>query len=240
MASWNEREICGFSARGLLMRLRLSGWMILFILVFSSCSGEPPAVLEVYHEILIEEDRFASLRYETLSLFVHVDDPDGIEDIESVYCIADDHEVYVGLDSSSWRKVEREGEIWLGNGSIVMPDRSDFPRADYRILVIDANGERAEGSFSITNERIPKEELVFPHVQIDGSHITVTGGYTRNILSGYGADGSLLGTAVVGEGSMSVEEVFPVAEVRERIRSFCIQAEAEKKGYSLRSGPYNF
>lgn len=217
------------------------GAVILFLsLLTFSCSGKPPAVLEVYHTILVEEDLKASLRYETLILYAHVEDPDGIEDLESIYCIADDPEFYVQLDASSWRKIERDGETWLGSGSIVMPDRSDLPRADYRLIVIDSNGERSEGEFSITAEHLPKGELNFPFLRIGEGFVEVAGGEKRYVLSAYGVERELLFSAVVSPGRSGIADLASGAEAAEKIRSFYIQSTEEKAGYGLRSGPYEF
>ena len=83
-------------------------------------------MFQISHEIIIEENTNENIRYESLSIFAHVDDPDGIEDIEWIYCIADEPEIYFALDPSKWKKVETEGNM-ARSSNIVMPDRSDFP-----------------------------------------------------------------------------------------------------------------
>jgi hypothetical protein len=85
---------------------------------FLSCTGEPPEIVRVFWQLNIVDDREQDLSYQTLSLFVKPNDPDGFEDIEDVYLINDEQELFWRLDGESWVQSGSAQEIWIGSNSL--------------------------------------------------------------------------------------------------------------------------
>jgi hypothetical protein len=62
------------------------------LLFFSSCSDNPPEILQISWQVMLFNNREASYGYQKLSIFLHIRDEDGIKDIGALYIINDDAE----------------------------------------------------------------------------------------------------------------------------------------------------
>ena len=64
-------------------RILIPGIILLYALFqLLSCTGEAPQIKQVFWQLNISHDPAVDRRGEYLSLFVHVDDGDGIDDID--------------------------------------------------------------------------------------------------------------------------------------------------------------
>ena len=118
--------------------------ILLLVVLFAACSQEPPEIKEKFAQVNLRDDRDTGTVYEELSLFLHVDDEDGYEDLEYLYLVQEDEELFWELDADEWTYRERDGEIWIGSNDLVTADFTDFPPGTYRVILIDKAGERME------------------------------------------------------------------------------------------------
>ncbi len=163
------------------MKLKNKGKRIFFLtlfaipvlLLFHSCASKPPQILQLTWNIYAYRDRINSVSYEALSLFLNLNDPDGIDDIEKIYLINDTKELFWKLDDTNWIKKKVGSATWIGSNKIVTTDRNMFPRGNYRIMVYDLGGNSAETSLSVDTPIIKIARIIFPTATIKGTMITL-------------------------------------------------------------------
>lgn len=143
------------------------------LLLLVSCSGEPPVVSEIWWQLNIEEDTSANEKTESLSLFVHGEDEDGEKDLESIYLINDEHQLFWEIKSEEWNVYSEQNIMWFGRNGILAPGEGHFPDGDYRILLIDRAGERDEKEFYLKNRIPPLDEVESPEIEFDKNKISV-------------------------------------------------------------------
>jgi hypothetical protein len=178
--------------------------MIGFILLFAGCSEEPPRIIQIFHQINVVKDLQQQDTYPQLSLFVHTEDDDGTDDIESIYFIEDENELFWRLDDQNWESFEEQGEFWVGTNRIVMNDYSPLPWGDYRLLIIDAAGERDEREIYLAKPEYMPEEIEFPEVTVENGKVTVSGGEQQRTYWIVREDGRLIKTVKTTEPTISI------------------------------------
>ena len=127
---------------------RCAGLVLVFVVswLMFSCTVSPPSLVNQRVDMQYVDDQDLGQRYEQLSVFVHVQDGDGIGDLEFLYIIHDESHQYWKLSADTWQRVEENDTVWLGSSGLTTADYSPLPRGSYRILVIDRAGERDESS----------------------------------------------------------------------------------------------
>lgn len=177
---------------------KIGGIAVVFLvlggLLFMSCSQEPPQILEKFQQLNYRDDPAAGRGYDQLSLFLHVDDEDGYEDLEYLYIVQDEAELFWELDAEEWTYRERDGESWIGSNTIVMADFGPFPEGLYRVILVDKAGERMETEVYL--ERTPKPPPL-PDITTSEDAITLGGPTRRYSLWMYGENG-YIGTRETG------------------------------------------
>jgi hypothetical protein len=123
---------------------------LIFLLLLCACSGKPPSLLNMRYYVLSRPLPEASAAAQSLSLFVSVQDPDGFDDIESMYVINDELGLFWLLNADTWIKREEGGSTWIGSNGISLPDSGSLPSGTYRVQVLDSAGEKAEREFSLS------------------------------------------------------------------------------------------
>jgi hypothetical protein len=118
-----------------------------------SCSSSKPSLLALRWTVIDRPGAFDGAGAETLSVFASVDDEDGIDDLDKLYIINDSNETLWKLDKNSWEKSEMGGDTWIGSNALSLSDGTDIPAGTYRVLITDSSGERAEQSFSVTDNK---------------------------------------------------------------------------------------
>ena len=129
-----------------------------------SCSGSKPEILYSEAELFVVDDRTTGERYESIRLYVAVNDGDGADDIGVVYVDHADEQLYWEFDESTWVRTEFAGDNWIGMPDIRMADGSPLPRGRYRVIVEDRALQRVQGQFSITADPIDPAALEFPRL----------------------------------------------------------------------------
>ncbi|MCK5198132.1 MAG: hypothetical protein KAR21_07265, partial [Spirochaetales bacterium] len=93
-----------------------------------------PEIGQVVWQINFLRTPLESFGHQELSVFVLVEDEDGIGDIESIYLIHDESELFWKLNPDSWKHKVLGGKNWIGSNSIRMGDSSSLPAGNYRLL----------------------------------------------------------------------------------------------------------
>lgn len=106
-----------------------------------------------------------------MSLFCAVNDEDGIDDVEYLYLIQDRDGLDWKLTKDNWREREIDGVTWLGSDSLEHPDGPAFPRGNYRVVLIDKSGERAERDVPV--QTVPTDAVKVPTLSLEGSTLAV-------------------------------------------------------------------
>lgn len=212
----------------------------LLLLLFISCSGEPPEILQVYWEVNVLNDVEAGRQYEVLSAFMNVNDSDGFDDIVNIYIIHDKSEMYWTLDQNNWSLVRERDENWLGSNNISTADKTPMPRGDYRVLVVDAGGDRSQGKFYLDADDINIADIDFPKAEIVDREITFTGVDAEFHMWIYDGGGNILKFSRMTKKVMHYAEIFARREEEDLAHYFYIYSQKPLLGYNYLSGPYYF
>lgn len=208
--------------------------------LFFSCSQEPPEIIQNYWQLTVVNNVINKTRYEELSLFLHVIDPDGIEDIESVYLIHDDSELFWKLEKQNWETYNNQDEQWLGSNAIVLNDYADFPRGTYRIIVIDATGERDKTEIFIGTETINKRQIPVPTAEVQKEVINIKSDYTQNSLRIYRDENRHLKTVKTEAERLEISAAFTNRDEQRLAAELYVYAFNSEYGVGVVSGPYYF
>ncbi|MCK4542715.1 MAG: hypothetical protein KAU17_10830 [Spirochaetales bacterium] len=150
-------------------------FVLLGFIFLLTCTGEAPSILQIYSQINYYREPDTGRIYQGLSLFINVEDPDSIEDIEAIYLINDREELYWKIQESSLITFENQGETWLGSNKIFAPDFKELSPGNYRVLIIDTAGERDETEIYVPKIQKKSSKLIFPKISFTPDKITLTG-----------------------------------------------------------------
>jgi len=161
---------------------------MLAIFVFGACSQADPKIVSSSFRLAYRS--FDSSISETLSFFILASDDDGIADLESMYLLNDDAQLFWKLTVDDWLVSERSGETWVGSHALSMPGGSPFPRGTYRAVLMDKGGARSERPVFLN---APKQlRHPFPSFSINAGKYAAVSTWQRNSLVSYDASGAIL------------------------------------------------
>ncbi len=233
--------------RGLTMRtLLLAALVLAALLSAGSCSGQPPELAQLFWQLNVVYDTRASSQYEELTLFVHAEDADGLQDIDQLELLHTQQELLWSFDSSQWRTVEREGESWIGVNGIRKSAARTLPRGEYRVKLSDKAGEAAETTFIVSRDikGLQKGRLAsgrFPAAEVEPQGLTLSSSAPELLLSLYDGEGGFIRSELV-ELSGSAEYTLTIDNWTGRwpgARRLRLQRYDAAGGFGLVSGPYD-
>jgi hypothetical protein len=117
--------------------------------ILLSCSASVPEIVQVFYQVNVYSDPLEEQSKESLTLFLHVENEDGPEDIEKLYIIHDSQELFWELDQSNWQLIQKDGLNWFGSNMIFEPQNGALPRGRYQVQVLNKAGDRSEGEFFV-------------------------------------------------------------------------------------------
>jgi hypothetical protein len=144
--------------------ITVTAGVVLIGVLGSACSSGKPEVLRVSHGVYQLHDTRSSERYEVLSIAAQVLDNEGFDRIRELYVIHDDAGLVWELKPEFWSHTPN-GADRIGHPRLVMPDRSEFPRGDYRVVITNVAGERGERRFTLDTRENPEP---FPRLGVSG------------------------------------------------------------------------
>ncbi|RLD28483.1 MAG: hypothetical protein DRI73_11540 [Bacteroidetes bacterium] len=177
--------------------------IFLSLLFLNSCSGAAPEIGQIVWQINFLKSPEKTEILPTLSLFILVEDEDGITDIESLYIIHDESELFWKLNSETWITKVISGKNWVGSNKISMNDHSSLPSGKYRIMVIDKAGDRDSLTINIASGMLELPDVYsFPELII-GSDIIIDSGFSDNTLRVYDEPMELLKNLKIESGTIN-------------------------------------
>jgi hypothetical protein len=158
-----------------------------------SCSKSAPEIsfgfmeLVYYQGLEKTEERF--------SFFIIPQDDDGIENLSELFLYHDGAELRWRLEPEDWVSYEEGGKTWIGSRAIAMDGEGTLPRGQYRAVLVNKGGERAERLFGFD---APEESpYPFPYLTVAGGRYRIDSFYPENRLVCYDGEGGYLTTLVL-------------------------------------------
>mgnify|MGYP006290866625 CR=1 FL=1 len=211
--------------------------IIVFIFTVAACDTAPPELQQVYWQLNVKNDVVSLQVYETLSVWVQARDEDGPDDLDYIYLIHDESELMWEISADVWNEAEQQGERWYGTNELVQADLSNFPRGEYRIVVLDTAGERDERTIYISLQKNITEPAQLPEAESEEGGLAVSKAPFGFTIWGYNEDGNFI--ASIRDRSKPV----PFEELEEQIpgmSSFSIYSYNINDGYGMVSGMYEY
>jgi hypothetical protein len=216
----------------------LPGCLLVVWLLLAACAGKPPEIGAVYWQLNLVDDREQDLLFYALSVFVQASDSDGSEDLEEIYIIHDDEELFWRLDRETWLTREEGDVTWVGTNSISLPAGRTLPGGEYRILLTDAGGESAETSFILKTQELSQPRRLLPTVTVDADTIRVTGSQKNFTLWLYDSTGEYMTALLLDQKRVSIRQILGAYPDLASGFSFRIHGTLEGAGMGVVSGPY--
>jgi hypothetical protein len=211
-------------------------WVLLPLLF--ACTGEPPEITRVFWQLNVVEDLEQNLTYQSLSLFVKPNDPDGFDDIEDLYLINDEQELFWRLDGESWEQSGSESEIWIGSNSLKMPDGASFPAGEYRILLRDVGGDSTEQTIRLRLISSKAARRYLPKVTVANGEIRAAGEAGSYQLWAYDTDGRYVASFPIAETPLALQAITSSQPVLREGFTFKVYGMVEERNLGVSSGPY--
>lgn len=218
----------------LIKRIKTIIFLSLFFLV--SCSGAAPEIGQIVWQVnFLKVPKKAEI-LPALSIFILVEDEDGITDIESLYIIHDESELFWKLNTDTWIKKVISGKNWVGSNSISMNDNSSLPSGKYRIMVIDKAGDRDSLTINIASRMLELPDVYsFPELII-GSDIIIDSGFSDNTLRVYDEQMELLKNLKIESGTINRSII--MNDTNNKAHWISIYSYNFDEGTGLICGPY--
>jgi len=218
----------------LVKRIKLITFLSLFFLI--SCSGSAPEIGQIVWQVNFIKTPEKTEILPTLSLFVLVEDEDGITDIDSIYLIHDKSELFWKLKSDTWTNKVLSGKNWVGSNRISMNDSSILPSGKYRLLVIDKAGDRDSLSINIAASMLELPSVnSFPELII-ASDIKIDSGYSNNTLRVYDEQMELLKNLKIESGIINKSII--MNDTKNKAHWISIYSYNPEEGTGFICGPY--
>lgn len=188
-------------ALALALALALAGAVAL-----GSCAVKPPSLGSMEPRLVVVATDAEGHREERLSFFVSVADGDGIADIEYIYMVHDESELFWTLTADTWVRTDDGAGSWLGSNGLRSPD-GVMPRGSYRVVVVDKAGERDERTYTLSAP--PTRDLPIPVLSLSGTSMHLESGCALNTVFFLDAGGNVVMTAPVKPGTTALDSIWP-------------------------------
>lgn len=204
-------------------------FIICLALVLGSCSESAPKISQTFWQVNLVHDQKTGKNSQTLTIFVMASDDDGIDDMDKMYVINDEHQLYWEISGSSLRMEKYgENEVWMGSHFITMPSPEEpLPSGTYRIMLLDSSGERAKTSVVVRNN-IKGAPDKWPTLTKTGGGVQVDG--KADYVWGLQSDGTFGGEFQVKPGIISTGS--------KRFSWYYLYSYLQDQGYGLICGPF--
>jgi len=185
---------------------KLSPALLFFAVFFPlavSCSRTEPKINFGFIQLVYYQDN--DKPQERFSFFIIPEDDDGIENLEELYLYHDREQLRWHIKRDDWISYTQEGTTWIGTRSIAIGDDERLPRGQYRAVLVNKGGEKAERNFSFDAPEEPR--FPFPVLDISSGEYTVTSQYPRNRLVFYDDQGNYVHTETLTSLSGQLSEL---------------------------------
>lgn len=227
--------LTGNSERGGLVRAAgVAGLLCLL----AACEVAAPEAHELFWKRVVFADLRQGRTYETLTLFARVSDADGLDDLDALYVMNDDAQLFWRLTPEVWVVDRSDSGTWIGSTALAMPSDEPLPAGVYRVIVQDIAGQTAEESFRVTGSTGPeaRRHVEAIDVAIDANELTVTGPFASYEVWLYGSAGTRVAAAAFA-GRIDLESALPEGMLADELLLY-VYAEPPDDGSGYLSGPY--
>jgi hypothetical protein len=178
-----------------------------------SCGSKPPEVAAVEWRIesrpLLKAPAAAGSAasggsYESLSVFGSIKDEDGLDNIEELWIVNDAEALAWKLTNAEWTKAAEGGDNWIGGSALAQPDLSPLPRGEYKLIAIDAAGQRAELAFAVSGA-FPARTA--PSASLVKGKLAVRSDWPETLVLAFDAADALLASVPAGKEGASLAEI---------------------------------
>ena len=165
--------------------------------LLAACEAAAPEAHELFWKRVVFEDLRVGRTYETLALFARVSDADGLQDLDALYIMNDDAQLFWRLTPQDWVIDRSDSDLWIGSTALAMPEDEPLPAGVYRVIVQDIAGQTAEIRFQIAGSTRPaaRQQAEAIDVTIDADELAVTGPFAAYEVWLYGSAGSRVAAA---------------------------------------------
>jgi hypothetical protein len=221
--------------------ISLTAVLSALIMLSTACSGSDPDITGINYELSLVDDRELNTRYEQLTVFVRPYDADGSGDLEYLYLIHDESELFWEITKDDWDERSVNNESWIGSSGFHREDYSSLPRGRYRVQLHDAAGLRDETVFVLDHPAIDISAVDFPVLRYENDLFVLESPYQQHILWLFNDLGQSFGSRIVSGPSVKTEELFEGKE-KQTTDVFRIFLSHFHKGLglSILSGPYEY
>jgi hypothetical protein len=210
--------------------------LLVAILTVFSCSGRYPRIHDIRYKVVLLQSPDETPPQESLSLALDVTDEDGIEDLEAVALVQDAEELYWKIRRDQWEWKPFGGSKWLVCSGLLSRPGKPFPRGEYRVVVTDMAGYRAEREFSI---RAEPSRVTFPSIERKDGKLVLRPGSGSTLLVLTSSTGTLLGSFPLKGGENSLQPILASPAIRTQAKEFFLYSRApDGEGPIWVKGPY--
>lgn len=214
--------------------------LLALALFLGSCSASIPQIRESFSQLNYYLDTRDAQWREELALFLHVENKDGIEDIDKVYVLHDSNELLWELGQETWTRIDRPSEVWIGSNHLWMPAQEVLPRGNFRVQILNKSGSRTETTINVDSPKISEYKKKFLQVQQSQGNILLTPPPDSYLIWIYGRENQFLTSVRGGEAQVPVQQVLSDPNVKQQAGKFYIYTFEERLGVGLVQGPYTF
>ncbi|GHU03641.1 hypothetical protein FACS1894147_07850 [Spirochaetia bacterium] len=162
--------------------------IFLFLVFLGACSRTEPRIVFGVMELVYYQGETGP--EERFSFFVIPEDDDGVENLDEMLLYHDREGLRWSFGPGDWISYEAEGSTWIGSRSIAMQDNGVLPRGQYRAVLVNKGGERAERNF--TFDAPPEPRFPFPALSVSDGVYRIDSSYPENRFICYDAEGNFL------------------------------------------------
>ena len=209
-----------------------------FVILLLSCTGEAPEINQVFWQLNVLLDRSIEQEYERLSLFLHVEDADGFDDLSTIYLLHDRNELQWKIESEDWELFEENSEKWIGLNTLYMPNWEAFPRGKYRVIVVDRAGDSGRDELFLSTDRFILSEIRFPRAELRDEIIVLRSSYKEHTLWLYDGQNKVSKTFTTDSKRMPLSSILRQRDLAESEHLFLYTYD-DTRGIGLISGPYD-
>lgn len=206
--------------------------------LLAACEVAAPEAHELFWKRVVFADLRQGRTYETLTLFARVSDADGLEDLDGLYVMNDQAQLFWRLTPETWVVDRSVSGTWIGSTALAMPADEPLPAGIYRVIVQDIAGQTAEESFRVTDSTGPeaRRQVEAIDVAIDANELTITGPFASYEVWLYGSDGSRVAAWAFAE-RIDLESALPEGILADELLLY-VYAEPPDDGSGYLTGPY--
>ncbi len=224
-------------------KLFIVGYISVIAFLLLSCTSKPPKILNLNWNLYLYNDLTSNERYEALSIFVNVDDPDGIDDIEKIYIINDNKELFWKLDDTNWVEKKNGASTWLGSNRLVTTTKRNLPRGNYRVMMYDFGGNSVEREIDIDSSLVKLEQIKFPTSNIEKTTIfglNIPTSMLKNAEIWIYQDGKFITSYQFTHNTIDIKQILKTKRTLTRGFEFEIYYYNTKYKVHLLTGPFYF